>query len=112
MDVQAYHMAGLKLSQIYLIDKKSRISCLDAGTTTQPQNEQLESRSFSRANKKNGSNTFILVDDALPTEDNDRTPALKMPLKCYRKEFGTVFQGYRDEAIVSHVFSDKLTVTA
>ncbi|CAB9506335.1 Phosphatidate phosphatase [Seminavis robusta] len=33
MDVQAYHMAGLELSKIYLIDKKSRISCLDADTS-------------------------------------------------------------------------------
>ena len=43
MDVQAYHMAGMELHQIYLIDKKSTIACLDAKVV-----EEQQPKSFSK----------------------------------------------------------------
>jgi LNS2 (Lipin/Ned1/Smp2) len=129
MDVQAYHMAGMSLDQIYLIDKKSRITCMDAGVDTveRPSRRRIWSAVTSRLGSgsamkgdsasmnggsissldDSGNNHLRLADDAMPAEVNDQCPPLQKPLsrKSYKKFIGTTFEGYHDDGLHSHVFS-------
>ena len=131
MDVQAYHMAGMDLSQIYLIDKKSRIACLDGEELqSKRQTKRQSSSSLSRTSSSSkassrtsssnnlsipndilgGSNKFLLVDDAQPTETTNSRPCLKTPMsrKSYKQQLGTAFAGYHDARLASHVLDEVL----
>lgn len=110
MDVQAYHMAGIELSQIYLIDKKSRIHCMDAWETQKQQepSPQQSKRKSWRTTKLDSHHTVTIMDESrqLEEENKEDFPMLKTPMskKGYKKQMGTVFEGgYGDENLVSHV---------
>jgi hypothetical protein len=82
MDVQAYHMAGIDLSKIYLIDKKSKISTFDRKL-------DLEYSNLTR------------------TKDGcfSATVGIPMPRKWYKSMAGTIFNGYSDRSLKSHILS-------
>jgi hypothetical protein len=75
MDMQAYHMAGMDVEHIYLIDKQSKIYCLD----DQAKKKKLD---------------FVTV------HDNDNKPK---PRHEYLQMRGTHFTGYLDERLLAHV---------
>ena len=129
MDVQGYHMAGMSLEQIYLIDKSSRISCLDAETAvasppkrrmwsslssklssgTSFQQDSMSASGSITSNLGDRTNNLLpLVNHAEPDEKGkDERPSLKEPLPrgLYKKFLGTTFAGYHDDSLHSHVFS-------
>ena len=139
MDVQAYHMAGMNLSQIYFIDKKSKIACFDGETQEGSPSKRpsfrrasSSSRTTSSSSLSSGSsptasgsfkvpkdildpdatNTFLLVDAAQPTAVTNNRPCLKTPLpqKSYKLQMGTSFAGYHDERLTSHVLDTNASV--
>ena len=139
MDVQAYHMAGMELSQIYFIDKKSKIACFDGekqegSPSKRPsfRRASSSSRTTSSSSLSSGSsptasgsfkvpkdildpeatNTFLLVDGAQPTAVTNNRPCLKTPLprKSYKQQMGTAFEGYHDERLASHVLDTDISV--
>jgi hypothetical protein len=83
MDMQAYHMAGMDLGQIYLIDKQSNIYCLD----------------------KQASKT--VVDKDTDDDDSSNGGNIKQGHPKPRDEYlhmrGTHFTGYLDDRLLNHV---------
>ena len=81
MDVQAYHMAGLKLHQIYAIDTKSRISCFDFGIEPDEERQQRQQEEGRESRDPAGRTDIIanFEDDALPADKNESL-VLKVPL--------------------------------
>jgi LNS2 (Lipin/Ned1/Smp2) len=133
MDVQAYHMAGMSLDQIYVIDKSSRIFCLDAGEESDSpskrriwstlssklgsgrnlrkdsllsKGDSMSSRSVPSSLDDSTNNCHMrTADDSLHAEVNDQRLKKPMSRKSYKKFVGTTFVGYHDDGLHSHVFS-------
>jgi len=109
MDVAAYHMAGMELSQIYFIDKKSRIFCLDKNRSAimlqQPKQQPSKSTPPSNNNNLGDQEEHEL----LPI--NGHIPYLKTPLttKECQQLMGTVFYGYHDPGLLPHVLAASST---
>jgi hypothetical protein len=91
MDMQAYHMAGMDLGQIYLIDKQSNIHCLD------------KQASKNLADKD--TNDDDDGDDSNISSSNTKTKkvAHPKPRDEYLRMRGTHFTGYLDERLLDHV---------
>lgn len=81
-DMHAYHKAGMDLHRMFLIDKKSKIYCLDEN-----------SKSSAKDNAKD------------EVKDNDTV--LGRHPKEYAFSRGTLFDGYGDEKLLSHVLGYK-----
>lgn len=90
MDMQAYHMAGMDLGQIYLIDKQSNIYCLDQASKT------LSDKDTDDDDDANDSNT------SKNNKDNNKQDHPK-PRNEYLRMRGTHFMGYLDERLLDHV---------
>jgi len=92
MDMQAYHMAGLELSQIYLIDKTSKICCLDYHSTMaangQPNNDHSSDEQL------------IPTPNEGTTDDRPRRGWLHHDF-LWRSR-GSLFQGYHDDQLFDH----------
>lgn len=82
MDVQAYHMAGIDLDKIYLINKKSQISVFD------------------RITKEEWTNLT-----ATPNGLFSATVGVPRPRHWYKTQSGTEFYGYKDDELFPHVLS-------
>jgi len=79
-DMHAYHKAGMDLHRMFLIDKQSKIYCLDVSSSSSNDDDN----------------------------DIDKT---KAKLLSHPKEYaytrGTLFDGYGDEKLLSHVLGYK-----
>lgn len=80
MDVQAYHMAGIDLGKIYLIDKRSRISVFDRNL-----------------GKEEWTNLTETTDGLFSA-----TIGVPMPRRWYKTQIGSTFAGYSDRRLLSH----------
>jgi len=115
MDMKAYHMVGMDLDQIYWIDRKSRISCLDGQTTVEDVYRQQQNHHH-ELQERHSTKPSLLVEglgtkSATTTkEDTFRerimgATELRQPLEKqdYKFHRGTRFDGYQDESLVTHV---------
>lgn len=84
MDVQAYHMVGIDLGKIYLIDKKSQISGFDKNLN----------QSWKKLTSTSSEDRFI--------PSTIRAP---MSRGWYKSRMGSTFQGYSDPNLLSHVLT-------
>jgi hypothetical protein len=80
MDVQAYHMAGIDLEKIYLINKRSQISVFD---------KQVGEQWTNLTSKKE--------------ELFSATVGDPMPRHWYKTHMGRSFKGYSDPTLLKHV---------
>jgi phosphatidate phosphatase PAH1 len=80
MDVQAYHMAGIEMDKIYLINKKSRISAFD--------------KKVDKEWKNMTSSSGRLLSPAVGTA---------MPRRWYKTKMRSSFEGYSDPRLLSRV---------
>ena len=86
-DMHAYHKAGIALHRLFLVDKQSRISCLD--------------RNFRTTILSDGSKTYSSSINGVNGCENYR--ALDHP-NDYAMEVGTLFQrGYEDERLWRYI---------
>jgi hypothetical protein len=83
MDVQAYHMAGIDLDKIYLINKKSQISVFDK--------QQVGEQWTTLTSKKE-------KEGLVSTTVGD-----PMPRNWYKTQMGRTFKGYSDPNLLKHV---------
>jgi hypothetical protein len=85
MDVQAYHMSGIELSKIFLINKKSHICVF---------------------NKKRPLQEKMVQNDGKDDEVSPLTTAdIPMSREWYQTQVGTMFQqGYSDVGLTSHLW--------
>ena len=86
MDVQAYHMAGIDLDKIYLINKKSELAALDR----KPHQEWTNLTSA-----RNG--TLFAATLGVPR-----------PRHWYKGQLGTKFSGYTDDSLLPHVWKHSI----
>jgi len=94
MDIQAYHMAGLRLESIYLIDKKSRIYCLDSDGEGQASGDRKNQTITSPNNSLQSSSTNP---NSKPVEPKARHE--------YMQRRGSSFEGYQDSNLLPHVLN-------
>jgi hypothetical protein len=80
MDVQAYHMAGIDLGKIYLINKESKISVFDKKVDPEWSNLTSTKAGLFSA-----------------------TIGVPMPRRWYKTQIGSTFAGYSDSSLLSHV---------
>jgi hypothetical protein len=95
MDMQAYHMAGMDLAHIYLIDKQSNIYCLDNSDCDDPE------AAAAAASKTLADPNHTEAEDN-GSSHNNKTHPLK-PRNEYLHMRGTHFYGYTDERLLHHV---------
>jgi hypothetical protein len=87
MDVQAYHMSGIELNKIFLINKKSHICVFNKKRSFQEKMVQND-------DKENESSPLTTVD-------------IPMSREWYQTQVGTMFQqGYADVGLTSHVWDE------
>ena len=94
MDMQAYHMAGLELSQIYLIDKTSKICCLDYHSTMAAANGQTIIHHHPPSSEQ------LTKQNEVTTDDRPRRGWLHHDF--LRRSRGSLFEGYQDDQLLDH----------
>jgi phosphatidate phosphatase PAH1 len=82
MDVQAYHMAKIDLAKVYIINKRSRISVFD---------KSLQSEWANLTKPRSDKSTI----------------GVPVPRSWYKAQMGSVFSGYSDPELVSHILTRK-----
>jgi hypothetical protein len=86
-DMHAYHHSGIDLHRMFIIDKKSRIYCCDAATTTLALLPDKKEKNDNRTKQGNGK------------------IVLNHP-KQYESVKGTMFSdGYKDPELISHIIN-------